>query len=100
MVLDDKKLYNQILEEAIERKGVVFHLDLLQEECAELVVQIAHFKRGRVGVNRVIEEMADVMIVLDSVKMALRKETGFQTEVRSKMERLQNRMAFKGADHG
>jgi len=37
-------------------------LDQLCEECAELIVAVQHFRRGRHGIRNVIAEYADVIV--------------------------------------
>ena len=63
--------YKAILQEAIRWWGRDSRFELLIEECAELIVAIQHWKRDRCGVEKVIEEMADVIIMLDQIKIAL-----------------------------
>jgi len=52
-----------ILNKAMKTWGVEAQMDMLAEECAELIVAIQHFKRDRVGWDKVCEEIADVRIM-------------------------------------
>ncbi len=54
-----------LLKEAINKWGVDAQENQLIEECAELIVAVNHFKRGRVPINKVAEEMADVRIMIN-----------------------------------
>jgi NTP pyrophosphatase (non-canonical NTP hydrolase) len=42
-------------------------LDMMAEECAELIAAINRFRRGRCGKESVIEEIADVMVMLQQM---------------------------------
>ncbi len=52
-----------ILDKAMKMWGVEAQMDMLVEECAELIVAVQHFKRDRVGWDKVCEEIADVRIM-------------------------------------
>jgi NTP pyrophosphatase (non-canonical NTP hydrolase) len=39
------------------------------EECGELIVSLSHFKRGRSDLKSLAEEIADVTIMLDQLKL-------------------------------
>lgn len=84
-----------LLDKAIKIWGIEAQLDMLVEECAELIMAIQHMKRGRVGWDEVVEEMADVGIMmnqfhtLDGIsKMIYKKEM-------EKLERLEKRLNDK-----
>lgn len=50
-------------DRAVERWGLAPQLDQLVEESAELIVAVNHWRRGRVELGEVIEELADVVVV-------------------------------------
>ncbi len=59
----------QLLMRALKRYGVDNQLMLMQEELAEAITAISHFRRKREnGMSEVAEELADVSIVLDQLK--------------------------------
>jgi len=51
--------------------GIDLQMDMLQEECGELVAVVNQYKRGRVSVYQLAEEMADVSIMLDQISMSV-----------------------------
>ena len=53
-----------IFRRALERWGEANQIEMLEEEMAELTVAIHHFYRSRADRSNVIEELADVQIVL------------------------------------
>jgi len=57
---------------AIAKWGRTSQIDMLQEECAELIVAINKYKRNNVGtIEAVLEEIADVEIMIDQIKVLL-----------------------------
>lgn len=83
----------QILNAAINTWGQNAQLDMMVEEMSELAKAICKYKRGaqipRVLVEQIREEMADVQIVLDQLKIMFGKVEGIETE---KLERLKGRI--------
>ena len=49
--------------------GIQYQLRQTQEECAELIAAINHVFRGRISPAALIEELADVEIMLDQLKL-------------------------------
>ncbi|MDD4352636.1 MAG: hypothetical protein PHU71_06725 [Candidatus Gracilibacteria bacterium] len=92
--------YKKMLAEAIETDGIDFCLSCLEEECAELIVAIRHYYRGRVNMERVIEEMADVYLMADMVRIGVDKEIGFYDIIKKKSDVVGKRIAFKRARNG
>lgn len=90
-----------ILDRAVEKYGER-QLDQCQEELAELIVAISKYKRvsakeeGRTrvrAINDVIEEIADVRIMIKQVMMLLDiSETEVSNIEISKLNRLEKRM--------
>ena len=83
-----------ILEKAIEKYGEK-QLDQAQEELAELIVAISKYKRNenKFTISNVIEEIADVNIMIKQVMMLLDiKEFEVKSEEISKLNRLKKRM--------
>lgn len=74
-------------------------LSMAQEECAELIVAISHFKRGRRNAEaEVREEMADVAFMIYQL-MVITKMTSAQMAeiIVKKYERLEKREEVKNA---
>lgn len=83
-----------ILEKAIEKYGEK-QLDQVQEELAELIVAISKYKRNenKFTISNVIEEIADVNIMIKQVMMLLDiKEFEVKSEEIYKLNRLKKRM--------
>ena len=86
-----------ILEMAIEKYGER-QLDQAQEELAELIVAISKHKRNanKLTIANVIEEIADVRIMLKQVMMLLNiEEFQIKNEELYKLNRLKKRLEVK-----
>jgi NTP pyrophosphatase (non-canonical NTP hydrolase) len=60
---DIRKLYARCLA----MWGVNAQENMLKEECAELIVAISHFDRGRNGQDEVLEELCDVLFMIGEI---------------------------------
>lgn len=81
----------QILKDAVETFGLKNQLDMLQEECAELIVAISHYKRDRPGSTiNLSEEIADVHIMMNQIILATHLGVEFFKE--QKLQRLKERI--------
>lgn len=87
--------YKRMLLDAVKTDGLQFCLDALQEECAELIQAISHMRRGRTSGDELIEEMADVTIMLDMVRVGIDKEVGFNDRIMVKSNKIGNAVKFK-----
>ena len=56
--------YREIYQSTLEKWGVEGQYDQAVEECAELIAALKHFKRGRIGDEAVIAELADVALMV------------------------------------
>lgn len=92
--------YKNMLVKAVETDGVDFCLSCLEEECAELIVAIRHYYRGRADMSKVIEEMADVCLMSDMVRVGVDREIGFYDIIKKKSDIIGERIAFKRAKNG
>lgn len=62
----------EVLKSAVNRYGLEAQLNQLTEECGELIAAVNHFRRGRVcGRVELVEEMADVYILLEQIVIGL-----------------------------
>lgn len=57
----------KIFRAAIDRYGVQAQLDVCKEECAELIVELSHYLRGRE--HHAPEEVADVEIMCEQMRI-------------------------------
>lgn len=79
------------LRKAIEKWGKVSQVEMVIEECSELITAIQHFKRGRVEPGKVAEEVADVLIMCMQLRLMV-GEGSVDHFIRMKMFRLQERI--------
>lgn len=62
----------QILKDAVDTYGLKNQLAMLQEECAELIVAVSHYNRGRHGAfDNLSEEIVDVHIMMNQIVLSL-----------------------------
>ena len=57
---NDAKLYQATLD----KWGEEAQYDQAIEECAELIASLKHYKRGKVGEADIIDELADVTLMI------------------------------------
>ena len=87
------------LAEAIEAYGARAQLDLLQEEAAEVIAAVSHFRRGReLARDRLCEELADLIIMAAQAAMILGRDS-IDCHVRAKLNRLHARVARHNKEH-
>ena len=77
----------EIFDRAIEAYGPDHQMARLVEECAEFIVALEHFKRGRIAVDELVEEMVDIEILIDQMKHIFDREMWGATRSR-KLARL------------
>jgi NTP pyrophosphatase (non-canonical NTP hydrolase) len=84
----------QILKLAIAKWGEELQTNLAQEECAELIAAIAHYRRGRTNsLDAMIEEIADVKIMITQMEIMFGKDKVDEVVIR-KIERLSKRLGL------
>lgn len=62
---------SSILNKAIETYGVDAQLDMCIEEMSELTKEICKHKRGKNNHDEIVEEMADVYIMMEQLKIMI-----------------------------
>ena len=77
--------------DAVALYGHTSQMNIFQEECAELIVAVSHLRRKRVGVEAVIEEIADVIIMAEQARSIAPEKV--DAALRRKLDRLVERMA-------
>ena len=91
-----------ISQKAVKVFGAEAQLRMCQEECGELIVAINHYSRRRISVRKVLEEAADVQIMLDQVIEILDsfpEQTLFESIKQKKLTRLQTRIDARLAEN-
>lgn len=64
--MEKQKLYAHVLK----KWGIETQMDMVIEECAELIQAIQHIKRGRFDQHaNLYEELADVDIMIEQMKL-------------------------------
>ena len=90
-MVDYSKTEEYIFQKALQKWGADFQFECAIEEMAELIVAIKHFKRDRIGTEPVIEEVADVLIMMGELRMMLGKEEVDQMIIK-KLTKLNNQI--------
>lgn len=88
-----------LLNKAIQTWGVEAQLDMVIEECSELIVAIQHLKRDRATLDNVAEEMADVHIMLSQFRTINGVSNAIHVHEMKKLERLSERLEKYLAKH-
>jgi len=81
---ETKKLY----KEAIEKWSIDFQLDMVCEECAELIKAILKYRRGKIHYSEIIKEGVDVEIMIEQLKEILDYPMDWKRFRRLKINRL------------
>lgn len=77
----------EIFKKLIEKYGIAHQLDMVMEESAELIQAINKYKRmGEVG--NLVEEMADMEIMLSQLRMILDCDKWIESIKVDKMDRI------------
>lgn len=84
-----------VLNAAIIHWGKELQMDMVIEECAELIHVISAFRRGRATTDQMLDELADVLIMADQLKVMF-GPTRVQIHYDRKLERLKNRLKDAG----
>lgn len=81
----------EICIKAVSKFGRLPQLDKTVEECAELIqaIQKHHTDKSHARYNNVVEEAADVSIMLDQIKYIFLCEEQFDRVRKLKLERLE-----------
>jgi len=90
-VLDNPD-YAETLRQATALWGEKFQQEMAVEECAELITSLRHFDRGRTGVMDLLEEVADVTIIVAQLTQDHNAEKVVDSIIIEKMRRLQLRI--------
>lgn len=87
--------FRKVCEAAVKKWGLDAQLLQTQEEAAELIVAISHFRRGRKSSREEpLEELADMEIMLEQMRAALGDEAIDIMELK-KTERLCDRLGIE-----
>ncbi|MDA3904106.1 MAG: antitoxin [Desulfuromusa sp.] len=77
----------QLYQKTLDRWGEDAQYDQTVEECAELIAALKHFRRGKVNQQAVIDELADVTLMLGQLTWMFGTER-VKESVQKKLEKL------------
>lgn len=80
-----------IYDAALATWGAEAQYDQAVEECAELIATLKHFRRGKVGREAVIDEVADVYLMLGQLIYMLGEDEVNQA-IEAKIDKLKTLM--------
>jgi NTP pyrophosphatase (non-canonical NTP hydrolase) len=83
------KTDTELMQLALEKWGTESQMDMVIEECAELIDAIQKWRRRRVDSVKVLEEAVDVELCLGQLKLMLDSPQLFQNIRKEKLERLE-----------
>ena len=87
------ELDNEIIHGAVESFGAQNQINMAVEECAELVDALMKYRRGRVDLNAIVTEIADVQIMCAQLEYIFGGSTKIvEMERARKMDRLRGRI--------
>ncbi len=78
---------DKIYQKTINKWGEEAQYDQTVEECAELIAALKHFKRGKASSQTVIDELADVTLMLGQLRWMFGAER-IEAAVEKKLEKL------------
>lgn len=78
-----------LYKEAIEKWGEEAQVNMLNEECGELIAAVAQFKRGRTSHHDVMTELADVFIMVEQIASMMNYDD-FEKELERKLTKLRD----------
>lgn len=81
-----------ILIEALDLWGAEDQVWQALEEMGELIVKLNHYRRDRSNINEIAEEIADVYIMMQQLRLIFNADDFTQKIVDSKLTRLKDRI--------
>ena len=88
-VFDDRD--RATFQAAVDEWGLETQIDIAEEEAAEFVVASKHYARGKIDVDELIDELADMRIVSEQLAMFIGRDE-VETRISEKMDRLRDRL--------
>ena len=79
--------YTGIYRAALEKWGEEAQYDQAIEECAELITALKHYKRNRVGRQEVVDELADLTLMIGQLSWMFGEED-VEAAVADKLKKL------------
>lgn len=76
-----------IYQATLDKWGEEAQFDQMIEECAELIVALKHYKRGKADKEEVINELADVKLMVGQLSWMFGTEE-LNSAIEAKLEKL------------
>ena len=95
MLKDVEKMTSKhlgILNQAVRYFGAVHQMDMAIEEMSELTKEICKTKRGFHNEKEVADEMADVYIMLEQLKLIYNNDIAVNERIEFKISRLKSKI--------
>ena len=83
----------EILQEAIDRYGTEAQLMMVLEEMSELQKEICKYFRGKRDLEAMADEVADVEIMLEQVRIIFQIDDVVDEHISQKISRLRDRLS-------
>lgn len=78
---------------AIIKYGTTSQMNMAQEECAEFIAAVNQLRRGRITIDELADELADVIITSEGARQIINELGGdVEEKVAAKLERLEKRI--------
>ena len=95
----DEYTEQDIFRSAIDTYGSVMQITVVFEEMSELQKELCKYLRGSGSQENIAEEIADVEIMMEQMKMLFNWETSVLQVREKKVKRLKERMEQKENDY-
>jgi len=79
--------YDEIYRATLDKWGTEAQYDQAVEECAELIAVLKHYRRGKVGEEEVVSELADVTLMLGQLTYMFGREK-IERSIKQKVAKL------------
>ncbi len=88
----------QLYQATIDTWGIDAQYEQMVEECAELIAALKHFQRGKIDRQKVIDELADVSLMVGQLTWMFGQETVNQT-IEDKLAKLNKLLSHSTQNH-
>ena len=82
----------ELIKQALDTWGVEAQLDMVVEECAELIDAVCKWRRRRIESSKVLEEGVDVELMIEQLKHMLDAPNLWEQVREQKLKRLSERL--------
>jgi len=87
------KINKDTLQKVIDKYGTTLQTTVAMEELAELIKEISKVIRGNKNADGMIEEIADVLIMIEQLKLMYNiSDEEIQSEINDKLYRMEWRL--------